>query len=601
MEHEILGNDEQPPVWPQRAIVLAPHPDDEVFGCGGTLHLMAKAGTRIGIVVLTDGRCGGDAQDAEALAEMRRRESLHAASILGLPAPEFWQLSDRSLRYSEALVTRIVQVIKNFGAEWVFSPGLGEVHPDHQVTALATAEAVRRAGGHLTLLCYEVSTALYPNRLVDITSVLAIKNAAMECFHSQNRVQAYHQRILHLNRYRAYALGNEAEAAEAFLVLHPDDLARGPADVPWHWSQRRLRLAAVLDAGQLPLVSVIVRSMNRPTLPEALESVAAQTYAPIEVIVVNATGRPHRPVDAWEPRLRCRLLDRGMPLSRSRAANEGLCSATGEYVLFLDEDDVLLPNHVEKLLVALRNDDSKRRAAYSGVSVEDRQGRRQFDYDEPWSQGRLLAANYIPIMAVLFERTLVEDGCRFDESLQLLEDWDFWLQLSEKTSFLHVPGISAHYRYGLGLSGLSNARDEQTYRRWRAVVLDKWIKRLGPQRLDEALYELSQRLHHTHAVLTELRKEAAALRDTVQRVECMKEEAFQKMEAQRVSMEMQEQRLYEVGCRLSEMERLLKAQSAALEKSSARLQAMESSTIWKLSRPLREMKTRLMTHKKKMA
>lgn len=54
-------------------------------------------------------------------------------------------------------------------------------------------------------------------------------------------------------------------------------------------------------------------------------------------------------------------------------------------------------------------------------------------------------ANYIPIHAVTFSKKFIDLGCRFDESLQYFEDWDFWLQLSRLGTFRHVSEITATY------------------------------------------------------------------------------------------------------------------------------------------------------------
>ena len=79
-----------------------------------------------------------------------------------------------------------------------------------------------------------------------------------------------------------------------------------------------------------PLVSVIIRSVDRPELATALASVAAQTYPAIEVVLVDATGR-HGPAPACGERP-VRLCGEGTPVSRSRAANLGLDNAAGRWL-----------------------------------------------------------------------------------------------------------------------------------------------------------------------------------------------------------------------------------------------------------------------------
>ena len=69
-------------------MVLAPHPDDEVFGCGGAIASHVRAGVPLHVVILTDGSRFGEASG-------RANESRAAAEVLGYGGPEFWSLADR--------------------------------------------------------------------------------------------------------------------------------------------------------------------------------------------------------------------------------------------------------------------------------------------------------------------------------------------------------------------------------------------------------------------------------------------------------------------------------------------------------------------------
>jgi hypothetical protein len=85
-----------------------------------------------------------------------------------------------------------------------------------------------------------------------------------------------------------------------------------------------------------PLVSVIIRSMDPPTLPRALASVAAQDHPAIEVVLVAACGPSHRPVDASQYPFRLRFIVPEEPQPRPRAANTGLDAAEGDLITMLD-------------------------------------------------------------------------------------------------------------------------------------------------------------------------------------------------------------------------------------------------------------------------
>ncbi|HSW04850.1 MAG TPA: PIG-L deacetylase family protein [Aquabacterium sp.] len=195
-------------------LVLAPHPDDEVFGCGGLLALAVAQGVRVHVVVVSDGAAGGD-------AAQREQECLAAAREIGYlthdDALQFWRLPDRGVAPDEALVQRIVQAIGHGRVDWVLAPSPFEIHPDHRAVCAAAIEACRLA--HARLAFCEIGQALMANCLIDITAVLPIKQRAMQCFTSQLAVQDYGEQVTALNRYRSYTLGPTVTHAEAFCLV----------------------------------------------------------------------------------------------------------------------------------------------------------------------------------------------------------------------------------------------------------------------------------------------------------------------------------------------------------------------------------------------
>ena len=226
----------------------------------------------------------------------------------------------------------------------------------------------------------------------------------------------------------------------------------------------------------LPLISVIIRSMDRSTLSEALDSVALQTYPNIEVVVVNAKGAGHSLLGDWCGHfpLRLVLADDGRALIRPQAANLGLEKAKGQWLIFLDDDDLFDPDHIADLIQALHVHPQVK-AAYIGVRVEDEKGHIRTLFNSPYDQRKLFISNFIPIHALLFSRALIDkNGARFDENMEVYEDWDFWLQLSYRTSFLHINKISAVYRVALGDSGLGLNVNKNLQLQGREFLYDKW-------------------------------------------------------------------------------------------------------------------------------
>jgi len=197
-----------------------------------------------------------------------------------------------------------------------------------------------------------------------------------------------------------------------------------------------------------PLVSVIVRTTNRPLLSKALESIVQQRYRPVEIVLVDASGAGLGKINTESDGLTVTPVDLNIPLPRAKAANEGLAASHGQYLTFLDEDDWIAPEHIAGLVDTLTSNPGIK-ACYSTTRKADLQGnlldeRFAHDYDPIL----LKRDNYIPIHAMLFARSLVDEGCRFDETLEIYEDWDFWLQLSRHTDFLHLDQETAFYRQG---------------------------------------------------------------------------------------------------------------------------------------------------------
>lgn len=207
-----------------RVLVVAPHPDDEVFGCGGCARLHVLAGAEVEVVVLTDGAGAGN-------PSVRALESEAASAALGLPTPQFWHCPDRALGVDEAMLQavsgRLLKTIQGRAYGLVYAPSPWEVHPDHRAAAWAVAHSVRHsrlAGMAVQWAAYEVGSPLWPHRLVNIDSVWADKQAAMACFPSQLAVQPYDEHIAALNRYRSYTVSGQCRHAEALWLPDDDDL-----------------------------------------------------------------------------------------------------------------------------------------------------------------------------------------------------------------------------------------------------------------------------------------------------------------------------------------------------------------------------------------
>jgi glycosyltransferase involved in cell wall biosynthesis len=219
------------------------------------------------------------------------------------------------------------------------------------------------------------------------------------------------------------------------------------------------------------LVSVIVRTMGRPTLARALASVSAQTWRPLEIILVDAAGAGRSMRDYAD--IPVHVVSPGARLDRPKAANAGLAATRGAWITFLDEDDTIEPDHVA-LLVATATL-AHLPVAYGQTRLIGPDGVQRI-FGGPFSRAALLHSNYIAIHAALFHRAFVDRGVRFDESLATFEDWDFWLQLSAQADFAFTGKATAVYRAASGESGAGAGPnlDREAALAQRNRLMQKW-------------------------------------------------------------------------------------------------------------------------------
>ena len=96
-------------------LVIAPHADDEVFGCGGAIAAHVQNGVTVHVVILTDGAQAGE-------ANVRARESRSAAAVLGYGEPTFWNEPDRKCYSTESSTIRLVELIRLHSVDLVYCP-----------------------------------------------------------------------------------------------------------------------------------------------------------------------------------------------------------------------------------------------------------------------------------------------------------------------------------------------------------------------------------------------------------------------------------------------------------------------------------------------
>ena len=202
-------------------LVIAPHPDDESIGCGGTVCLHVQRGDRVSAVFLTSGELGLKHLAREDAWKTREKEARKAAKILGLAQVDFlrqpdWFLGD----HIEAAANSVVEILKREKPQIVYLPHVKEWHPDHQA-CLPIIQAALKAIGQVDvqLRCYEIWTPLGEyDHVENITAVMPQKLKAIRAHRSQMNEFAYDRAISGLNQYRGVIAG-KCRFAEVFQTV----------------------------------------------------------------------------------------------------------------------------------------------------------------------------------------------------------------------------------------------------------------------------------------------------------------------------------------------------------------------------------------------
>jgi len=446
------------------ALVLAPHYDDEVLGCGGLVTQLASSGAVVRVLFLSDS--GGTSlapAEREAYSRRRQQEAKEAAKVLAVVGADHLGLPDGNLeQHLEKLAEGMSKALLSQRPELLLVPSPLEVSADHRaafaalhrlLSSLRPGDALAPLARDLRILAYEINHPQTPDLLVDISDQVKILEGAMACYGSQLEQHDYLGACLGLSKFRTLTLPPGTEAAEAYCRLDCDDfqtrsLARLTAELGG--------VPELLIVNEGPLISVIVRTKDRPELlAEALASLAASTYRRVEVVVVNDGGQ--RPTVSEEFSLPLEIVDLETNRGRAGAANAGLAVARGDYVAFLDDDDLFDPEHLATLVDVVGA--AGVAVAYTDAAVgvyELGQGsgwhciERRLPYSRDFDRELLLFDNYIPFNTLLIERRLLGRVGEFDEKLPFFEDWDFLIRLAAETPFHHLAQATCEYRHFRG-------------------------------------------------------------------------------------------------------------------------------------------------------
>lgn len=271
-------------------------------------------------------------------------------------------------------------------------------------------------------------------------------------FYGTERPLREHSEILEINLADSSTRRRMIAKGDAIWALYQQRIDAYPAETTALYRGRIDAIHASLMAkGELSmapsefLFSIIMTTFNRRELLRfALESVKAQTLQDFEVILVNDHGEGVESLLEHYPYC-ITYLRQGRNSGPAAARNAAHRLARGQYLVYLDDDDIFLPNHLQVLASALREHPGE--VVYSDalfIAERVENGMRHTLNEEQryshdvYSRERLLVDNYIPVNTFAWPRSVAAEVGDFDEKLSGLEDWDFLMRLASRLPFHHL-------------------------------------------------------------------------------------------------------------------------------------------------------------------
>lgn len=201
----------------------------------------------------------------------------------------------------------------------------------------------------------------------------------------------------------------------------------------------------------MPCISVVIPTYNAEhTLQETVESVQKQIFTDLEIIIINdgSTDSTLKVIQNFtDPRIKTFSYENG---GVAVARNRGITQAAGEFISFIDADDLWTPDKLERQLAALKVH-SEIAIAYSWTQSINEQGHLLHQYHPVFFEGdtyaELLVNNFIANGSnILVRREAVLAVGEFDPTLGSCADWDFYIRLAAKYHFAVVPDWQIFYR-----------------------------------------------------------------------------------------------------------------------------------------------------------
>jgi len=432
-----------------------------------------------------------------------------AASIVLVPGPG----ADAATRRPG-----LVQCFERFGLLPDYDCDLMELDP----TAICLRHVPSAGAGELTPKV-ETAFARLNRVLGDLKQSLQIRDSELEGAH--RHIAALEEKLLKLKEYRRelkllkeqkQTLRKSPERRVGQILLAPYRLPEKLAKTVWkklHRSARERRRSGAASEYQewferhranardlermrsescgfvsRPLISVITPVFDTPVqrLEEAIESVIAQAYENWELLLIDdGSSDPEllRTLRVLAARDRRIILENlGKHEGISAASNQGLALAQGEWVTFLDHDDVIEPDALFQIVKLLQTHPD----ADLIYSDEDKLGEGGFEaplFKPDWSPDFFLSYNYVGHLTAV-RRDMVQKAGGFRSQFDSAQDYDLFFRVIEQARRIHhIPRILYHWRRSQSSSAISVRQKPEQLEASRLAIQDHLKRRAEPARV----------------------------------------------------------------------------------------------------------------------
>ena len=220
-----------------------------------------------------------------------------------------------------------------------------------------------------------------------------------------------------------------------------------------------------IDSNNFPLVSIIVPCFNkRGLILETIKSIYRSTYQNLDLIIVNDGSTDPNTLDALKKiskdySMRDLRIINTVNQGVARARNLGFSQSFGQYILFIDNDDLIDKNYIKNAVNHLENNGDLSFVYPDVVFFGDVRGLHR---SNNFNKRRLLFRNYIPVSCVYKKKDII--NFEFNDELEILEDWDYLIKVVKDGNL----GSSLHGSYlfyRISLSGRNKINERYVYRK----------------------------------------------------------------------------------------------------------------------------------------